>query len=235
MWKIQLLGKFWEKIHIAPINPTPFQEKNIVNPKLLKQLEFHAIKKIVFKSVKSVETRRRTAPIMRASKAVTQTKEPLQTWEWILKLPMPTNSIRARSFVTQKFYSNLSQINILLNYGSWQLSKADFTSQINKRVTSDVRMDMKLNIYENIYKSVDSNFHGWTNIRSCYFLSWAAFPPVFFRQSSKEKDDWIFGKEFHFNNTPSTHMRMCFVCFEFSFTWNVLQTSLPYHNAHPIS
>ena len=39
-----------------------------------------------------------TAPIMRACKAVTQTEEPLQTWEWILKLPIPTNSLKARSF-----------------------------------------------------------------------------------------------------------------------------------------
>ena len=39
-----------------------------------------------------------TAPIMRACKAATQTEEPLQTWEWILKLPIPTNSLKARSF-----------------------------------------------------------------------------------------------------------------------------------------
>ena len=44
------------------IRPHFRRKQNIVNPKLLKQLEFHAIKKIVFKSVKSVETRRRTAP-----------------------------------------------------------------------------------------------------------------------------------------------------------------------------
>ena len=47
-----------------------------------------------------------TAPIMRASKAVTQTKEPLQTWEWILKLPKPTNSIGARYLGKLKLYSN---------------------------------------------------------------------------------------------------------------------------------
>ena len=35
-----------------------------------------------------------TAAIMLASKAVTQTKEPLQTWEWILKLPTNSENIR---------------------------------------------------------------------------------------------------------------------------------------------
>ena len=60
----------------------------------------------------------------------------------------------------------------------------------------------QMKIFTNV---MTQTFYSSTYMRSCYFF-WAAFPWVFFLQSEfKRKPDWIFGKEFYFNNSEKHH------------------------------